>query len=268
MSLALIAAAPGCAPQADLEGRPCPCADGYRCCEPAGVCVAEGAACGGGVIASAETVARICGEDHGPGLAPPLTAAALVRFLARRWFTCGVDRGAPSTAIVAHEGIEFTADGSWGFLRPTAAGYERSPLPDDQGTYQVVNDRLNAPVKPTDTTPGRVLDMRWRHGDIVLTLLFDFERRPLRFRTVDGGELWFAGEGSDGDDLVGEEGTSCVGDHGVCKAGKTCVSVVSAELCESPATNLVEGEGCDQIGVRTCAPPLTCIDGTKQCGKP
>lgn len=266
VSLALIAAAPGCAPQADLEGRPCPCADGYRCCEPAGVCVAEGAACGGGVIASAETVARICGEDHGPVLGPPFTAAALGRLLARRWLLCAVDRAAPRTAIVAHDGIEFSLDGTWGFLRTTPAGYDRSADAGDQGTYQIWNDRLMGTVSPTDTTPAPGLHIEWRNGSVVLNLYFDFEFGPLRLRTVNGGVLWFVGDGSDGTDLVGSEGTSCEADHSICQSGRTCVSEVSAELCARPAANLPRGEGCDQHMVRTCAPPLVCLDVKKQCG--
>ena len=268
----MLAASPACAPSAELEGRPCPCADGYRCCDPAGICIAENATCAAGAITSADTVARICAEPHGSPLPPPRTAVSLVQFLARRWFTCAVDRTAPSTAIVAHEGIEFAADETWAFLRPTASGYERSPDPADQGTYKPFNDRLGVLVDPTDTTPGHDLHIQWVHGAIVLNLFFDFEQGPLRLRTINGSELWFAGEGGDaggdGRGLIGDEGTSCEADHASCKPGKTCVSVVSAELCEQPAANLGEGVGCDQMGVRTCASPLKCLDKTKQCGKP
>ena len=116
---------PACAPRSDLEGRPCPCADGYRCCEPAGVCIAESATCAAAPITSAETVTRICAQPQGPALGPPRTAAALGRYLARRWFGCRVDPSAPPGALVAHEGIEFALDETWSFLRPTATGYER-----------------------------------------------------------------------------------------------------------------------------------------------
>lgn len=191
----------------------------------------------------------------------------MVHFLARRWFNCGMDRSAPATALAAQDGIEFSS-GTWTFLRRAGGGYERSTDPADQGTYQVSNDRIDQLVDPTDTTPGYNLHIRFVHGDIVLSLFFDFEHGPLRFRTVNGGELWFVGEGGetgDGNDLVGDEGTSCVADHASCKPGKTCVSVISAELCEQPVTNLPAGAGCDPSGVRACAPPLTCL-GTKQCG--
>jgi hypothetical protein len=264
-SLAIATSA--CAPDADLEGRSCPCADGYRCCDPAGVCIADDATCTGGTIASAVTVSRMCSEPHGPALPPPLTAASLVHFLARRWFNCAIDQKAPSTAIAAHDGIELSS-GTWTFLRATADGYEPSTDPADQGTYQVWNDRLNQLVEPTDTTPGYNLHIVLVRGSIVLSLFFDFERVPLRFRSVNGGELWFAGEGhetGDGADLAGDEGTSCVADHASCKPGKKCVSVISAELCEQPAMNLPQGAGCDPMGVRACAPPLVCL-GTKQCG--
>ena len=256
---------PACAPRSDLEGRPCPCADGYRCCEPAGVCIAESATCAAAPITSAATVTRICAEPQGPALGPPRTAAALGRYLARRWFGCRVDPSAPPGALVAHQGIEFSLDETWSFLRLTATGYERSTDPADRGTYKVWNDRLNQLVTPTDTTPGHDLHIRWVHGDIVLNLFFDFERGPLRFRTVNGAELSFSGEGGDGSDLAGDEGTSCESDHGICKPGKTCASVVSTELCAAPAANLGVGEGCDKVGVRTCAPPLVCNDGKKQC---
>jgi hypothetical protein len=270
VSAALALGAPACAQDAALEGRPCPCADGYRCCDPAGVCIANGAACAGNPITSADTVARICAEPHGLTLGPPRTAAAFSRFLARRWFGCHVNPAASPMALDAHEGIELGLDGTWTFLRSTVAGYERSTDTADSGTYQIFNDRLGVPVKPTDTTPGHDLKVRFVHAGLVLNLFFDFEHGPLRFQTVNGAVLFYVGEGAndsgDGSDLVGSEGTACESDHGICAPGKQCVSVISAELCEQPAANLPEGEGCDPNGVRACAPPLLCSGAKKQCG--
>jgi hypothetical protein len=269
VTVALLAATPACAPRNDLEGRPCPCAEGYRCCDPAGICVANASVCAGGAITSADTVARICAEPHGPALGAPRTAAAFTRFLARRWFGCHVNPAAPPTAIDAHEGIEFADDETWTFLRSTTAGYVRSTDPTDRGTYQIWNDRLSQLVKPTDTTPGHDLHVRFVHGAFVLNLFFEFEHGPLRFQTVNGAVLFYVGEGADesgdGSDLLGSEGTACESDHAICAPGKKCVSVVSAELCEQPAANLAAGEGCDPNGVRTCAPPLVCNGATKQC---
>jgi hypothetical protein len=265
VSAALLIASADCAPRASIEGRPCPCADGYRCCGPADVCVGAAEACPASVIASAATVAKICAVDHGPALGPPRTAAAFSRFLGRRWFPCRFDVRSPSS-LVAHEGIEFGGDGTWSFLRSTESGYERMTTAADRGTYEVWNDTLTAPVKWSDTTPGHDLHLVWTESKGALTLYFDFEHTPLRFRTTNGIELWFVAEGGDGTELIGDEGASCESDHSICKPGSNCVSERNAEMCARPATDLPAGEGCDNRGTRTCAPELVCRSDTRQCG--
>ncbi len=265
VSAALLAASADCAQRASIDGRPCPCADGYRCCGPADVCVGAGEACPSSTITSAATVAKICTVDHGPTLGAPRTAAAFGRFLARRWFACRFDVRSPSS-LVAHEGIEFSTDGTWSFLRSTESDYERMTTAGDRGTYEVWNDTLTATVKSSDTTPGHDLHLVWTESKGALTLYFDFEHSPLRFRTTNGIELWFVAEGGDGTELIGDEGASCESDHSLCKPGSNCVSERNAEMCARPATDLPAGEGCDRRGTRTCAPDLVCrSDDTRQC---
>ena len=264
-TLALALATADCAGKTTLDGRACPCADGYRCCATADVCVGAGDVCPAATIASAATIQRVCSADHGPVLGPPRTASAFAHLLARRWFACFYDPGSVSS-LVAHEGIEFGSDGTWGFLRPTANGYERSTAPADTGTYRVWNDTLTSLVPSTDMTQGHDLHLFWTESRGPLTLYFDFEYAPLRFRTTNGIELWFVGDGGDGTDLIGDEGTSCEADHTICKPGSSCVSEHNAEMCSRPATNLPVGAGCDNRMVRTCMPQLVCRSDTRQCG--
>jgi hypothetical protein len=250
-----------CAEQASIEGRPCPCADGFRCCAAADVCVAAGAACPVGFVASRASIERVCAGEHGPALDDARTAASFARFLARRWFVCNYDARSVS-GLVSHEGIEFTTAGTWSYLRATPAGYERG---DETGTYRVYNDTLKTTVAATDTTPGHDLHIEWTNAGGPLDLYMHFEHSPLRFRTNNGIELWFVADGSDGSELIGDEGVSCESDHTRCKPGSNCVSELNAEMCARPVSNLGAGEGCDRTGTRTCAPPLACL-ATRQCG--
>ena len=266
-SIALVVASADCAARTTIDGRPCPCTDGYRCCATADRCIADGDACPAGVISSAAAIKRVCSADHGPALGPPRTAAAFAHFLARRWFACRYEPGSKSS-LVSHEGIELGSDGTWGFLSPTANGYERSTAPADIGTYQVWNDTLTFLVPPTDTTQGHDLHLFWTESRGPLTLYFDFEYAPLRFRTTNGIELWFVAEGGDGTDLIGDEGASCESDHTICKPGSNCVSEHNAEMCSRPVSNLPVGEGCDNRGTRTCMPQLVCRSDTRQCATP
>ncbi len=254
-----------CAGKTSLEGRSCPCADGYRCCATADVCLPAGEACPSATISTAADIQRVCSQAHGPVLGPPRTASAFASFLARRWFACLYDPSSVSS-LVSHEGIEFGSDGTWGFLRRTANDYERSTAPADTGTYQVWNDTLLGFVPANDMTQGHDLYLSWTESRGPLTLYFDFEYAPLRFRTTNGIELWFVAEGGDGSDLIGTEGTSCESDHMICKPGSACVSEHNAEMCSKPATNLPVGAGCDNRGVRTCMPQLECRSDTRQCG--
>ena len=264
VSLALVLASASCAAETAIDGRPCPCADGYRCCATADVCVANGAACPAATISSAATIQRVCSAEHGPALGAPRTASAFAHFLARRWFACRYEPGSVAS-LVSHEGIELGSDGTWAFLRATANGYERSTDKADVGTYEVWNDTLTATVKSTDTTQGHDLHLVWTEARGPLTLYFDFEYGPLRFRTTNGVELWFVAEGGDGSDLIGEEGASCEEDHTVCKPGSNCVSEHNAEMCSRPVSNLPVGQGCDNRGTRTCMPQLVCRSDTRQC---
>src|SRR5262245_14144976 len=43
--LGAVALTPTCAPLITLEGRGCPCADGYECCESSDTCVPHGTSC-------------------------------------------------------------------------------------------------------------------------------------------------------------------------------------------------------------------------------
>jgi hypothetical protein len=270
-SLALVAASADCAGRTTIDGRTCPCTDGYRCCDTVDLCVANGDACPSGVISSAATIQRVCSADHGPALGPPRTAEAFGHFLARRWFACRYEPGSVSS-LVSHEGIEFGADGTWGFLRPMAAGYERSTAPADIGTYQVWNDTLLFVVPTTDTTQGHDLRLTWTEtkGGVQgsLTLYFEFEYSPLRFKTTNGIELWFVAEGGDGTELIGVEGPSCESDHTLCQPGSNCVSEHNAEMCSRPVSNLPIGQGCDNRMTRTCMPQLICSSETRRCTSP
>ncbi len=261
----LLVASGACGQQAVIDGRPCPCTDGYRCCETANVCIANGDACPARTISSAATVERVCAAGHGPTLGPPRTAAAFGRLLARRWFACRYDPSSPSS-LVTHVGIEFDTTGTWAFLHEAANGYERGTTASESGTYQVWSDTLTALVPSTDTTPGHDLHLFWTESKGALTLYFDFEYAPLRFRTTNGIELWFVAEGGDGTDIIGSDGTSCESDHSLCKPGSKCVSERNAEMCTVPATNLPVGAGCDNRGGRTCMPQLICRTDTRQCG--
>lgn len=66
----LLLALPGlvgaCTSELPLEGRPCPCADGWQCCEDQNVCVPEGDACPGHDTVSA-TEASSSDSDKGTG---------------------------------------------------------------------------------------------------------------------------------------------------------------------------------------------------------
>lgn len=159
----------------------------------------------GGVAATPASVARLCGAEHGPALAPPRTAAAFGRMLGRRWYTCAYDPKSTS-GLVAHEGIELTLDGRWYFLKRNGNGYERSSAPADTGSYRIHHDALNDFVAPTDMTPGYDLFVQWTNSIGPLDLHVTFEQSPLRFQTFNGVVLDFVALDEDRATLVGAEG--------------------------------------------------------------
>jgi hypothetical protein len=270
--LGLVVAGAHCAPRAAIEGRSCPCADGYECCAAADVCVAAGTKCPlgptggvGGVAATPETVARVCNAEHGPALAPPRTAAAFGRFLGRRWYICGYDPSSVS-GLVAHEGIELTVDGKWYFLRWNGREYERTSTPGEvtSGSYLIHNDTLNMFVEATDTTPGYDLYVQWSFKG-PLDLHIELETSPLRFQTPNGILLHFVALDEDGTSLIGAEGASCEPGNSRCQPGLKCISEKNSERCVRPGPVGLD-QGCDRAaGGASCTPPYTCLD-TRRCG--
>ena len=129
-------------------------------------------------------------------------------------------------------------------------GLERSPEPARHADRHDARPRSPHPLGARRYRPQSVLRLRARPA----ALSHRQRRRALVHRRR-----------RDGSDLAGDDGTSCESDHGICKSGKTCAGVVSTELCAAPVANLGAGEGCDKVGVRTCAPPLVCNDGKKPC---
>ena len=52
LAAAAVFAVPACTANLDVDGRPCPCSDGWTCCETQNVCVRQGGACPGSSIDS------------------------------------------------------------------------------------------------------------------------------------------------------------------------------------------------------------------------
>jgi hypothetical protein len=215
-------------------------------------------------------IQALCAVPQPPEIAqigPPRTAAALAGLLSRRWFQCSVKPGSVS-GLDAHEGLEFTADGNWYFLRASNGGFERDPSPDATGTYLISNTDL-APagtglVGPTDTTFGLHLLIEWFNGGRLELGTNFFYPSPLRFKTLNGIVMWFVALDVDGTSFVGGEGMACETGGAVCGHGTVCVSENNSAVCSAPAA-VGRGEGCDHKGTRTCTPPLVCLE-TRQCG--
>jgi len=66
ITVALVTAVAGCADQATIEGRTCPCSDGYTCCAT-NTCVPEGTACSVVEPATLDRSARPCSSDDDLG---------------------------------------------------------------------------------------------------------------------------------------------------------------------------------------------------------
>jgi hypothetical protein len=263
-----------CGGNVTMDGRPCPCAEGYLCCAE-NVCVAPGGACprdgagGSGLQVTPATIHALCTAARGAVIPPPRTAAAMTRVVARRWYVCGHDPASWSPLLV-RAGIEFKPDGSWTFIdRRSDDTYTVAAVSD--GTWGIYHDTLNRVVGPGDTTPGYAPYVRWFddalegfHGG-ALDLRMDFERSPFRFRTEKGIDTWFVALDESGAELEGTEGMACPEGGPPCRDGARCIYERNARSCSKPAV-VGLGEGCDRSETRTCAAGLYCLE-SRRCGE-
>jgi hypothetical protein len=256
-----------CGGHVALEGRSCPCLDGWVCCAASNVCALPsdaGKTCSSGIAPTAKNIQTLCAAS-GATLGPPSTAAALTALLARPWYACTPDPTSVS-GLVAHDGLQFTDDGHWFFLKRTGDAFACETEPDATGTFEMANSHFSGDahfVPPTDTTFDRQILLEWLYKGR-LELATDFQEAPLRFHTWNGIHLWFVALDGDGRSLEGAEGMACDGTNAVCQRPGTCVSENNSGICSAPAV-VGRGEGCDHKPVRACAQGLTCLD-TRRCG--
>jgi hypothetical protein len=140
-----------------------------------------------GDVPVAVDVAAKCAAAHGSPEVP-LTAAAFTNALTGRWLVCAHDASSPDL-LLAHDGFDFIADGTWFGLKPdTFGGYEHTVNEGTSGTFAIRLDGAATPVAPTDTTPAKTITLRLNEPALDLTV--DFEVSPRRMHARGTPDVW------------------------------------------------------------------------------
>jgi len=157
----------------------------------------------------------------------PQTAAAFTRALVGRWLVCSRAPAAPPV-LLAHDGLDFRADGIWSFLKPGAVAgtYEDTSVTGTSGTWTLTSSSVTGVAARTDTTPSKTVSLRL--VELGLDLAVAFEVAPRRFVTTEDGRaivfVWSVPETGAPAPYQPSEGEAC-DDMTPCAGGLACVRV-------------------------------------------